>query len=743
MTDSKQINGIVKSIIYKNESSEPPFVIMSLKQDGQKDKVTVLGNMPIPTINTELTLFGKWEKANNYGWQFKFNQFKEETPNSKNGIVNYIASAGLKGIGEKVALKIFNKFGTDSFSILDNHPEKLVCISGITKKNIPLISEVWNEKKESREIFTKLQEYGISPAYCERIYRKYKSLAVKKIEENPYILAYEVDGIGFLKADVIAKKMNIPEDSEGRILAGILYVLKKATESGNMYLTYAQVLFESEKLLKINNPDKVTSVLNNSSEYFIVENFKKEIPVYITEYANTEDNVATKLVEITQSEELRLTFRMDKNSFDSVIDKTEKSFPFTFAIEQKEAIKNCLSYKVNVITGRPGTGKTTIVDAIIHILQRYTTNLDLVLCAPTGKAAKRLSEVTGHKASTIHRLLPWVIKKMNKYTGEEETLSILEKANVIIVDEFSMVDTVLMNQFLKCVKKDTLLIFVGDINQLPSIGPGYILGDMMKSGIVNVTELIKIQRQAKYSSIKMNSHKIIEGIVPDFSKKYAKNSELEDLIWIEANTPEETLQHILNPPEQVIRQFNYKKDVQILTPMKKTIIGIENLNNELQRLHNNNLNNPTKTIKGPFGITYAIGDKVTHTKNNYTKGVFNGDSGIIVDIRKNMDGNKEVIVNIDNLDYIYTEKDLLQLQLSYAITIHRSQGSEFPCVIMPISTSHWIMLQRNLIYTGLTRAQKLAVIIGSKQALYQTVKNNPVIDRNTGLKEKIKKLLTF
>ncbi len=710
-----KIRGILEKIIFKN--SETGFMVGKVRLE-DNNLVTIVGNAFELQCGEKIEVTGKWILNRNYGQQFEIESIKTAEPATAVGIKNYLGSGLIKGIGPVMANRIVSHFKLDTLKILDEEPERLNEIDGIGKKRINLIFKSWKKHKNIREVMIFLQSYGISNTYATKIYNNYGDNSINVIKVNPYRLSEDIFGIGFKTADKIALKTGIEKDSLFRIKAGIIHLLKSAEDDGHCYLPYEEFIEIAEDFLWV-ELGKITDALSKLEGEGRIIIVKDDISkVYLASIYNAEKYVSEKILAIL-SHEMEPKIRGSKKDgiYDLINNLAAKERIILDDIQMK-AIEKAVTEKILVITGSPGTGKSTILNFVIKIFEKE--NKSVLLGAPTGRASKRLYEATGKEAKTIHRLLNYK-QKLNKFLKNEKNPV---DADMVIIDEASMMDIRLMRNLLLAIKPQTGVIFVGDVDQLPAVGPGNVLSDIIGSGIVPVIELKKIYRQEGESLIIYNAHKVRDGQFPYIGKP--KNN---DFFFIEKNEPGEVVDLILNLLTQRIpKSFNYNPlyDVQVIVPTNKGIVGVNNLNSRIQDILNFN---SQKVLRG--SVQYRLNDKVMQLKNNYEKDVYNGDIGFINGIDMEME---EITVNFDgrNVDYSFFELD--ELSLSYAISIHKSQGSEFKCVIIPLLTSHYMLLQRNLLYTAITRAKELAVIVGSKKAIGMAVNRNIVEKRYTSLK---------
>lgn len=711
-----KIRGILEKIIFKN--SETGFIVGKVRLE-DNSLVTIVGNAFELQCGEKLEVTGKWILNRNYGQQFEIESIKTTEPATAVGIENYLGSGLIKGIGPVMANRIVSYFKLDTLKILDEEPKRLNEIDGIGKKRINLISKSWKKHKNIREVMIFLQSYGISNTYATKIYNNYGDNSINVIKVNPYRLSEDIFGIGFKTADKIALKTGIEKDSLFRIKAGIIHLLKSAEDEGHCYLPYEEFIEIAENFLctELGKIIDALSKLEGDGRIIIVkDNVSK---VYLASIYNAEKCVSEKILALLGDEMEHKMRGSKKDGICDLINNLAAKERIILDDIQIKAIEKAVTEKILVITGSPGTGKSTILNFVIKIFEKE--NKSVLLGAPTGRASKRLYETTGKEAKTIHRLLNYN-PKLNKFLKNEKNPI---NADIVIIDEASMMDIRLMRNLLLAIKPQTCVIFVGDVDQLPAVGPGNVLSDIISSGIVPVIELKNIYRQEGESLIIHNAHKVRDGQFPYIGKP--KNN---DFFFIEKDGPEEVVDLILNLLTQRIpKSFNYNPlyDVQVLVPTNKGIVGVNNLNSKIQDILNFN---SQKVLRG--SVQYRLNDKVIQLKNNYEKDVYNGDIGFISGIDMEME---EITVNFDGRTVDYSFFELDEISLSYAISIHKSQGSEFKCVIIPILTSHYMLLQRNLLYTAITRARELAVIVGSKKAIGMAVNRNIVEKRYTSLKE--------
>lgn len=722
--------GEIAEIIYQNEDNG--YTIAEFETD--EITFTAVGYMPSVSIGEQLKISGKWINHQTYGEQFKIEAYEKTAPKGEGAILRYLSSGIIAGVREATAKKIVERFGENSLDIIENHPLKLAEIKGISAQKAVLISQSYIEKMGASTLVMFLQQYSVSINLAAKIYKKIGTGAVEFIKKNPYILCDEIDGIGFKTADSIALSMGFSKDNASRIKSGTLYALKTNTLFGHTYLPRSVLVSEASRLLGADSAEvefAVESLIFQNS--VISEKVEDEERIYYFSHYYAEKYTAEKIKELSS-----VSFDEDENQLLNEIEQIEKYQKISLAENQKSAVINALKCGVSIITGAPGTGKTTIINTVIELLKMR--GLKVVLTAPTGRAAKRMSQICNMEAKTIHRLLG-----AGYADGDDSLTFSIDEENplaqdVIIVDEMSMVDILLMQSLLRAVKKGKRLIMAGDINQLPSVGPGNVLKDIIKSKIVKTTYLTEIFRQAKKSMIVVNAHKIINGNMP------ISNGKNTDFFFAQIPDAAKGAEYIVSlVTDKLPRKYDVLPfDIQVLSPYKKGIAGIINLNSVLQ-----NKINPFDIRKNQkdFGdITFREGDKVMQNRNNYDikwtdtetgeegSGVFNGDVGYIQFINHSF---KTVTVIMDEKCVVYDFKNLDELDLAYAITVHKSQGSEFKIVIIPMYDGPYMLINRNLLYTAVTRARSVAVLVGSESVMRKMIDNNKETRRYSGLCEKI------
>jgi len=697
-------------------SDETGYTIAKVKVYGRQELVTVVGNMTNPIPGEIVKLKGEWGKHPQYGEQFKFVFTETTVPASVHGIEKYLGSGLIKGIGPVMAKRIVKIFKEKTLDVIETEIDRLTDVEGIGKKRIQMIRVAWEEQKEIRQVMLFLQDHGVSSGYAAKIYKQYGNESIKVVQDNPYRLATDIFGIGFLTADKIGEKLGIAKDSDIRAAAGLLYVLYELTDEGHVYYPYDPLMEKCREMLGIDRAIVEKAVTTMAQDRRIVVEDSEDRAVYLSGYHVAEKNLAARLRTLVNTPQ-----SLRKIDPEKAVEWLQGKLAIQLADKQIDAIRCAANNKVMVITGGPGTGKTTIINAVIKVFSALKAKI--LLAAPTGRAAKRMSEATGQEAKTIHRLLEFGKEGFKR--NEESPLD----CHLLIVDEASMIDTLLMNHLLKAVPPSATFIMVGDVNQLPSVGAGNVLRDIIDAGIVPVVELNEIFRQAKTSSIIVNAHTINGGIVPNLKSSQDK---LDDFYFIEQEDPENARDTIIGlVRDRIPKRFGFDPvdDIQVLTPMRKGTIGATALNTELQKALN-----PGEGGLMRGGRTFKTGDKVMQIRNNYDKEVYNGDIGRISSIDTEA---QEVTVTIDGRGVAYDYTELDEIVHAYSVSIHKSQGSEYPCVVIPILTQHYMMLQRNLLYTGVTRGKKLVVIVGTKKAMSIAVRNNKAQKRYTMLKERL------
>ncbi|MGL4362141.1 MAG: SF1B family DNA helicase RecD2 [Cellulosilyticaceae bacterium] len=741
MEEQVVIEGVIEDIIYQNEDNG--YTVCTVESEGEE--LSCVGPMPGIQPGEEIRIVGSYTMHPVYGKQLKVQTYEKSIPKTVQGIERYLASGAIKGIGPKTANKIVKHFGLDTFKIIESEPRVLAQIQGITEKKALEISEVFHAQHELRMAMMALQNFGISPTYAIKIYKKYGDKTVEMIKTNPYRLAEEVFGIGFKKADEIAMQIGIQHDDPQRIKTGILYLLNQYAMKGHTYKPQDELMIDVVELLRVDSSGIENALLELSmNKQVVIKRYNEEPVVFLKYLYYNEQGIARKLIDLATLYE-----QHSEVDFDKEIAQTEKELQITLVSEQKDAIRHVLTHGVTVITGGPGTGKTTTINALLHMLEKQDDVF--LLAAPTGRAAKRMSEATGHVAQTMHRLLEigHLQEDVSKQAFNRDEENPLE-ADVIVIDEMSMVDVNLMYGLLRAIVPGQRLVLIGDSDQLPSVGAGNVLKDIINSDRIATVKLTQIFRQATKSAIVMNAHRINKGEYPEL------NGEATDFFFQTRSAQEQVVETVIDMMTTRIPKFKKVdsiKDIQVLVPMRKGLLGVGELNKALQKALNPP--HPLKLEKEYRGVMFRNGDKVMQIKNNYNTpwklytpsglpvdegiGVFNGDSGIVTE----MDLQREMLtVTFDDqkrVEYEFAQLD--ELEHAYAITIHKSQGSEYPVVVLPIHSGPPMLLSRNLLYTAVTRAKKMVVCVGLKETVKRMVDNNRELERYSSLSTQLQKLL--
>ena len=709
-----ELEGTIERITFQNE--ENGYTVARLTPFNQSNEVTIVGNLLGVISGQSLKLTGMWVKHPQYGPQFEIQNYSFHYPATIQGLRKYLGSGLIKGIGPVTANQIVETLGLDTLEIIETSSDRLTTVPGIGIKKAASIQAAWQEQKQIKDIMIFLQGYGVSASLALKIYKKYGDDSIAIVRTNPYRLAREVYGIGFKTADRIAQQMGVPSNDPMRIQAGVIYCLGTLADEGHCFAVRNFLHFEAGKLLDV-GPNEVSSQLEflvKSSEIIIEDEV-----VYLAPFFLAERGTAKKLLLLSHSSRDRLEVfkNLPCEEIFSKLDRTDTDY---LSDQQKQAIQIALVSKMSILTGGPGTGKSTITGSIVNILQRYKKTV--LLAAPTGRAAKRLSQATGLEAKTIHRLLEFSLAGNKGFIRDQKNPL---DADLIIIDEMSMVDILLMNHLLSAVESGTHLLLVGDVDQLPSVGPGNVLRDLIGSEVFPVTRLTEVFRQAQESHIITNAHRINQGQIPHFPK-----GALDFFLFVE-NDPEKAAVRVVELVSQRIpKKFGLDphRDIQVLTPMHRSAAGVIELNSILQE--SLNPATPNKVAYNQGFRTLRTDDRVMQVQNNYDRQVFNGDMGII----KSINLEDQVIqVTFDGRNIDYDFSDLNEIIHAYAISIHKSQGSEFPAVVVPLLNQHYMMLQRNLLYTAVTRAKSLVVLVGSRQAIAIAVGNNRIVHRNSRL----------
>ncbi|MBC2713393.1 MAG: ATP-dependent RecD-like DNA helicase [Desulfosarcina sp.] len=711
-----RLAGQIERITYSDDESG--FTIAQVKVFNRPGLVTVVGSLMAPAPGEVLKMQGVWTQHPRFGEQFKVVHCQTQVPATVNGIKKYLGSGMVRGLGPKIAERIVDHFGKETLDVIDTDAQRLAEVEGIGKKRVAMIRTAWAEQKEIRDVMLFLQSHGVSAAYAIKIFKQYGDRSIAMVRQNPYRLATDIFGIGFVTADRIAEKLGIARDAPVRIEAGILYVLHQLADDGHVYYPDTMLMEKAAETLQTEF-GMVAGVLGTlcKREQIVMENLSDgSRAVYLAKFYLCETRIAQRLRSLINTpRQVALMGVADELAW------VQRNLSIRLADRQVEAVKSALESKVMVITGGPGTGKTTIINAILKIFSRRDTSV--LLAAPTGRAAKRMSEATGHEAKTIHRLLAFSMAHGGFQKKEDNPLS----CELLIIDEASMIDTLLMHHLLKAVPLSATLILVGDVNQLPSVGPGSVLKDIIASQAVVTVRLNEIFRQAKQSRIIINAHRINSGKMP-----VVDNERDCDFFFIQREVPENALSTIITIVNERLPKLGYDpvNDIQVLTPMHRGLLGAGNLNRQLQEALNPGEDRITRGDR-----RFRLNDKVMQIRNNYDKDVFNGDIGRITAIAGDL---QQLIVDFDGRAVVYEFSDLDEIVLAYAVSVHKAQGSEYPAVVMPVMTQHYVLLQRNLIYTAVTRGRRMVVLVGTRRALAIGVNTNKTEKRFTRLDERLR-----
>ena len=743
----EEIEGVLTEIIYQNEVNSYVVGIF----ETEEEQITVVGYLPFIKKGDTLKIIGKFVEHKDYGEQFKIETFEKLMPQTLGALEAYLANGNIKGVGPATASKIVNKFGEDTIHVLKFEPQKLAQIRGITKDKAIEISESFIENWEVWQIVGFLERFGIGAESAKKVYDLLGINAIAEIEADPYILIDISRGVDFKQIDQMAIELGIEKENQKRVKSGIKYALIKITYNGHCCTLKENLIEYVKTLLNVNEATIENGIINlKVNDEIVVENRNGEEWIYLYSFYNAENQIARNILELDKYRNVKKVSNIEKE-----LNLVEKRTDIILSEKQKEAIRAINDNNVTIITGGPGTGKTTIIKSIIEIYKQK--KYKIVLCAPTGRAAKRMTETTGEEASTLHRLLEIgkvdeesLFKKDNEYQGAPID------GDIIIVDEVSMVDMFIMSYLLDCIYKGTKLILVGDCDQLPSVGPGSVLKDLITSERIVTVHLDKIFRQAAKSKIIVNAHRVNNG------KKFISKEDPEmeedskqDFFFIKENNQEKVLEQVLSLCNGRLKKFgdyDFFESIQVLSPTKKGLLGTKEMNKALQEELNPHREGEAE--KNSMGAIFRIGDRIMQIKNNYDmywekknegevevgNGVFNGETGTILNINEK---EKNICVKFDDDKYVWYEfNDLEQMEHSYCITIHKAQGSEFDVVIMIVPQAAPMLLTRNLLYTGLTRAKKLLIVIGNERVIDYMINNVDSKKRNTGLEFKMKNMNT-
>jgi len=738
---SDRLQGSVERITYYNE--ENGYSVIRLNVEGRSDLVTVVGNLPEVQPGESLQLEGEWTKHPQYGRQFAAEWCKQVLPATVEGLKAYLGSGMIKGVGPVTAKRIVQRFGVDTLQVLDENPERLREALGVGPKRAESIAEAWEEQKQIREVMMFLQSHGVSTNLAVKIYKTYGDDALQVVQEDPYRLAQDIWGVGFKTADKVAQDLGLPHDDPSRLQAGVAYALSQLADQGHVYVPEEELVAEASPLLEV-DPNLIEEAIRELDSEQVVQRetlhyprtqevagaageiaselqIREEEAVYLAPFYYGEIGVTNRLRDLLDDPSTRLApFR--SVDWDALLSQITRGAALDLSSEQRHAVQTALTNKVTVLTGGPGTGKTVTVRTLISALEAFGRKY--ALCAPTGRAAKRLSEATNRPAKTVHRLLEYSPQR-GFQRNEEAPLQI----DCLIVDEASMLDLLLTNRLLKAVHPAAHVLFVGDVDQLPSVGAGDVLRDIIASDRVAVVELTEIFRQAANSGIVINAHRINRGEFPILN-------EFGDFYYFSKEDPAEAAELLVDIVKRRIPEkfrLDPLDDLQVMAPMYRGECGVSNLNEILQKALNPP--SPRKRERKVGGRVFRVGDKVMQTRNNYDKDVYNGDIGRV----SRIDTIEQTMsIRIDERPgqgrtVVYDWVELDELQHAFSISVHKSQGSEYTGVVLPILTQHYLLLQRNLLYTAVTRAKRLVVLVGTRRAIWIAVKNDKVSERHSGL----------
>lgn len=732
----EQLDGVIERVTFHAEDTG--YTVARLNVEGARDLVTIVGGMGNPVAGESVRLFGRWTSHREYGRQFQVERYDTVRPATALAIEKYLGSGLIKGVGPIMAKRMVQRFGMETLDIIERSPRKLMRVQGIGEKRIAMIERAWSEQKAIREVMLFLQGHGVSATFAVKIYKTYGDDSIKVVETDPYRLAKDIWGIGFKTADKIAQQLGFAADSEPRLRAGLLYTLSEATDYGHMYLPEPVLLAKAAGILGVEEDrlPPILAAMADAQEIIVEQEIAgsaaavnpqstirdpQSTAVYHPALYHTEVGLANRMRRLAGMQELRVS----EDKVSSWLEYQAGAKQIELSEEQKQAVHLALASRFMVLTGGPGTGKTTVTNLICQAFE--ARHKKLLLASPTGRAAKRLSEVTGRPAQTVHRLLKFEPARHGFAHDEENPL----ECDVLIADEVSMLDAVLAHSLLKAVPEGAQVVFVGDADQLPSVGAGNVLGDLIASGAVPVCRLTQVFRQAAQSLIVTNAHRVNRGEYPLLVPP--KERKDKDCLFVEVEDSAAASQMVVTlATRSLVREGFAPSDVQILSPMHRGESGVGHLNERLQDAWNPAREGKPELIRG--SRRFRAGDRVIQLKNNYDKQVYNGDIGVITNI-DHVEQSLSVAFPEAEVEYDFADYD--ELQLAYALSIHKSQGSEYPAVILVLGSAHYMMLQRNLLYTALTRARKMCVIVGEKRAIGRAVRNDKAANRFTRLAERL------
>ena len=702
------VEGVVDRIVY--ESAETGFFVARLRDKTSRELVTFVGNLAAVSAGETIRIWGRWVNDPKFGRQLRMERYETILPSTVHGIEKYLGSGLIPGIGREFAKRLVKAFGVDTLRVISEEPKRLQSVEGIGRKRASQIRESWERQRAIQSIMLFLQGHGIGVSQAVRIYKRYGDKAVAVLRENPYRLAQDISGIAFRSADKIAEQLGVARNAPQRIEAGLLYLLDRAGDSGHVFERAENLVQSAGELLGIDEGANVFAAAFAALESR-GQIVREEEAIFLERLWQAESDSARRLKRLIATPGEKVSIKTEK-----AIEWVEKTRKIKLSDEQREAIRTAIQAKVLVITGGPGTGKTTVLNGILAIF--HAKDVSMELAAPTGRAAKRMEAATGREARTIHRLLEYSPKEGGFQRNEAKPLS----TELVVIDEASMVDITLMHSLLRAIPRHARLILVGDVDQLPSVGPGNVLMDVIASQAVPVVWLKTVFRQAAQSGIIANAHRINKGQQPEFNT--------DDFFFVERKDPVKAMETVVQlVTERMPAKFGLdpKRDIQVLAPMRRGEAGVTRLNETLQAALNPG---GSRIERHPFGL----GDKVMQLSNNYELDVFNGDVGIVTTVDDEL---REAQITYDDRVVMYGFDDLDEVGLAYASTVHKAQGSEYPAVVMPMLTEHYLLLQRNILYTGVTRASKLVVIVGDRKAVGLAVRNIRQTQRNTRLADRL------